>query len=550
MTVDQKQDLRRRWDDLKTARASWLEECRAISDVFCTRRSSALFGTKRDRPTIYDNTAVLARGWLAAGMMSGATSPARPWFKLATPDRELNAQRDVKVWLGEVQQLMERVFRASNTYAALHHSYMEHGAFGTSANIIARDYKTVVHHTPLTAGSYAIATDHRGVPNTLYREFERTVGQVVAEFGAAKCSNSVQQQFTSGQLDKPVTIIHAIEPRQDRDHRRMDGAHMPYRSTYFEAGASEGKFLRDGGFKRFRVIASRWDLLGDDVYGSGPALTALGDTKGLQALHYRKALLVDLATDPAVNAPDSLKNKQVEMRAGGTNYVPDTSKGVRPVFERPLDLSGLLEDIADTRHRIRQAMFVDLFLMLSNSPTGGERMTATEVAERHEEKLLMLGPVLERLHQEALSPLIEHTFEAMIEADLVPPPPDAMQGAQLNVEFVSMLAQAQRAVGANSTDRFVGNLGVIEALKPGTKDKFDADKWVDLYSDQIGVDPELIVANDKVALIRDERAKQQQQAQAMAQAQAQADTAKSLAQAPTDGRNALTDVMRGLTGYS
>ena len=178
-------------------------------------------------------------------------------------------------------------------------------------------------------------------------------------------------------------------------------------------------------------------------------------------------------------------------------------------------------------------------------------MTATEVAERHEEKLLMLGPVLERLHNELLDPLIEITFERLLKAGVLPPPPEELIGVNLEVEFVSILAQAQRAIGANSTDRFVGNLGAMAQIKPDVLDKFDADRWVDNYADQIGVDPELIVGNEQVALIRQSRAEQQQAAAAAEQAAKAAETAAKLGTVQTGGgaSNAGADIMNQLTGY-
>ena len=176
-------------------------------------------------------------------------------------------------------------------------------------------------------------------------------------------------------------------------------------------------------------------------------------------------------------------------------------------------------------------------------------MTATEVAERHEEKLLMLGPVLERLHNELLDPLIEMTFDRMIQTGQVPPPPEELQGTELDIEFVSMLAQAQRAVGLNSTDRFINSLGAVAQFKPGVLDKFDEDQWADVYADSLGVDPSLIVGDDKIAVIRQERL-EQQQAQAQAQQmQAMAETAAKMGAVNTAQPNGLTDVMQGLTGY-
>ena len=122
---------------------------------------------------------------------------------------------------------------------------------------------------------------------------------------------------------------------------------------------------------------------------------------------------------------------------------------------------------------------------------------------------------------------------------------------ELSVEFVSMLAQAQRAVATNSVDRFVGNLGAVAQFKPQVLDKFSEDDWAEAYSDMLGIDPKLIVASDKVALIRKQRAEQAAQAQQMQMANAAADTANKLGNAPTSGgSNALSDVTRAFSGYT
>jgi hypothetical protein len=125
-----------------------------------------------------------------------------------------------------------------------------------------------------------------------------------------------------------------------------------------------------------------------------------------------------------------------------------------------------------------------------------------------------------------------------------------MQGQELTVDFVSMLAQAQRAVATQNIDRFVGSLGMIAQFKPDVLDKFDSDQWADAYADMLGVDPKLIVANDKIAIVRQQRAEQMQQQMQQNQQLQAAQTAKTASQADTSGKNALTDVMQGLTGYT
>jgi hypothetical protein len=544
-----------RWGQLKTERATWWAHWQEITS-YLLPRNGRYFVQDRDKGwrrhnAIYDNTGTRALRVLGAGMMAGATSPARPWFRLGTPDPELNRYQPVKLWLDDVTRRMQLVFQKSNTYRALHGMYEELGAFGTASSIILPDYQSVIHHYPLTIGEYCIAQDYQGRVCTLYREFEKTVGEVVKEFGRENVSTTVKNMYDRGSIDSWIRIIHAIEPRADRDLSKRDAKNMAWRSCYFEVGGNPDVYLRESGFERFPAVVPRWAVAGGDIYGHSPGMEALGDVKQLQHEQLRKAQGIDYKTKPPLQAPTSLKNRDVDTLPGGISFVDGNNPNgaIRTAFEVNIDLNHLLMDIQDVRERIRGAFYADLFLMLANATD--TRMTATEVAERHEEKLLMLGPVLERLHNELLDPLIEITFDRMVTAGIVPPPPQEIQGMDLNVEFVSMLAQAQRAIGTNSVDRFVGNLGAVAQIKPEVLDKFDSDQWAEVYSDMLGVDPKLIVPGEQVAVIREARNQAMAAKEQMAAAEQQAKTAKDLAASKTgNDSNALMDIMGQFSGYN
>lgn len=543
-----------RWGALKSERSSYMSHWKEISDYLLPRSGRYFIQDhnkgERRHNNIYDSTGTRALRVLGAGLMGGATSPARPWFRLATADPDMMDYAPVKVWLSQVQSGMLDIFQRSNTYRALHSMYEEIGGFGTGASIVMDDYNDVIRHHVLTTGEYAIAQNYRGEVTTLYREFQKTVAELVGEFGRDNCSQAVRNLHDRGSLDSWVTIVHGIEPREDRDSRLRDAQNMPFKSVYFELGSDKGKYLRESGFKTFPGLVPRWSVTGGDIYGSSPGMEALGDIKQLQHEQLRKAQAIDYMTKPPLQAPSSMKNREIDMLPGGTTYVDmnGPSAGIRNAFEVRLDLQHLLMDIQDVRGRINQTFYTDLFLMLAGA--NNTNMTATEVAERHEEKLLMLGPVLERLHNELLDPLIERTFNRMIESGMVPPPPEELQGVDLNVQYVSMLAQAQRAVATNGIDRFVGNLGAVAQYKPDVLDKFDSDKWADAYSDMLGVDPELIVSNERVAIIRNQRAQAQAAAQQQAQTAQAAATAKDAAAAGGGGVEGLSDVMSMFSGYN
>lgn len=554
MELTDRDRLYTRLGALKSERASWWAQYKELS-TYLLPRAGRFFVQDRNRGerrhnAIYDNTGLRCVSVLAAGMMAGMTSPARPWFRLQTPDEDLNEFAPVKLWLAQVTKLMERVFQKSNTYRALHAGYQELAVFGTSAKVVQSDFASVIHHHPLTCGEYCIATNYRGEVNTLYREFDKTVTEIVAEFGRDRCSTSIKNLYDRGSLDTWVTLVHAIEPRTDRDPSKRDPRNMAWRSSYFELAGEKGQLLRDSGFKRFPALVSRWDTSGGDIYGNSPGMEALGDVKQLQHEQLRKGQGIDYQTKPPLQVPTSLKNTEVNMLPGGVTYAdsPGAHGAVRSLFDVQLNLQHLLVDIQDVRERIRSSFYADLFLMLANQTD--TRMTATEVAERHEEKLTMLGPTIERLHNEELMPLVDVAFSELAEAGALPAPPQELQGTDLNVEFVSMMAQAQRSIATNGVDRYVGNLGAIAQFKPDVLDKFDADRWADEYADMLGVDPSLIVPNDKVALVRKQRAESQQAAQQAAMANSMADTAQKLGNAPTQRGNALGDVMQQFTGYT
>ena len=542
-----------RWGQLKIERATWWAHYQELT-TFLLPRNGRYFRQDRDKGwrrhnSIYDNTGTRALRTLGAGMMAGATSPARPWFRLATPDPDLNRYQPVKVWLDDVTKRMLMVFAKSNTYRTLHQMYEELGCFGTASSIVLPDFKNVVHHYPVTTGEFCIAHDYQGRVCTLYREFEKTVGEIVKEFGYENCSNTVKHMYDRGTLDKWIPIIHAIEPRVDRDIRKKDSKNMPWGSWYFEVGGDPNKFLRESGYRNFPCVVPRWAVGGGDIYGNSPGMEALGDVKQLQHEQLRKAQVIDYQTKPPLQVPTAYKNRDVDTLPGGITFVDGATAPIRTAFDVTLNLQHLLMDIQDCRERVRGAFYADLFLMLANATD--TRMTATEVAERHEEKLLMLGPVIERLHNELLEPLVDITFTHMLEAGMLPPAPEELHGMNLSIEFVSMLAQAQRAIGTNGIDRFVGSLGAVAQFKPDVLDKFDADHWADAYSDMLGVDPSMIIADKQVALVRDARSKAQAaQAQAAAMQQ-NSQTVRNLAQAPTGGSqpNALSDMMNQFSGY-
>lgn len=543
---------------LWTERASWDGHAKELAQNLLPRASRFTTsetnkgGNRHNK--IYDSTGPAAIRILAAGLMSGLTSPARPWFRLKHADDDMMEYEPVKLWCSQVTRQLLRTFAKSNIYRALHQGYTELSVFGTHANLILPDADTVVHATPLTWGEYALATDAKNRVDTLYREFQMTASAMVRSFGYDNCSNSAQRAYNTGNMDSRFDVVHAIEPNPDVDLNKMDPRSMAFVSCYFEQGQQvKGKFLRQSGFRRFRALAPRWSVTGQDVYGESPGMEMLGDAKQLQHEQFRKAQGIDYMTKPPIGMPTSARGQEIDALPGGVTFFDQAagpSNGQRQLFDVNLNLQYLLEDIIDVRGRINRSGYADLFMMIASAD---QNMTATEVAERHEEKLLMLGPVLERQQNENIDPLIDMTFEQLAEAGLLPPPPPELEGQPLETELLGILAQAQRAVQANTVDRFIVGVGNIANIlgKPEVGDKINGDGAVDVLADSLGVDPRLLTDDRDVAKQRMARAQAQQQAQDAAKNAAIAKGVGELGGVPTQGgaSNAGADAIGMFSGY-
>lgn len=548
-----KERLTKQLGQLEAERNSFEPHWRDLSDFINPRGSRFLTSDvnrgDRRNTKIVDPTASMANRTLSSGMMSGITSPARPWFRLATPDPAMMNYGPVKQWLEVVQNRMNDMFNKSNLYQSLPIIYSSLGTYGTAALSVMEDDEDIIRTYPFPIGSFYIANSPRLSVDTTYRKFSMTVRQLVMEFGLDKVSDSVKGMWESGTYEKWVDVVQAVYPNVDRDTGKLDSKNKRIKSVYFEEGGDSNKVLRESGFDDFPVLAPRWEVNGEDVYGSScPGMLALGQVKALQLEQKRKSQLIDKATNPPMVGPSSLKNQRVSLLPGDITYIDTmgSQDGFKPAYLVNPNTADLLADIQDTRSIINSSYFVDLFMMLQNVNT--RSMPVEAVIEMKEEKLLMLGPVLERLNDEFLDPLIDRAFSIMVRKNLLPPPPDVMQGIPLGIEYISVMAQAQKSIGLGSLERFVGFVGGLAQAKPEALDKINVDQAIDSYADMSGVSPTVVVPAEEVQQVREQRQKQIQQQQAMQMGMAAAQGAKTLSEAQTADPSALTAVSSAIGG--
>lgn len=474
---------------------------------------------ERRNQKIIDSTATLAARTLRSGMMGGITSPARPWFRLTTPDPDLAEFQSVKEWLHTVTDRMTTAMLRSNLYNALPLVYGDIGVFGTAALGIEKDVDDIIRYFVFPIGSYMIANNDRMKVDVFFRELRFTVRQLLQKFGDgkntdwSKFSPQVKNYYDRSQYDVWINVYHVIQP--NLDYIPNNPFSKRYEDLYWEVTEqSDEKYLRQGGYSYFPVLCPRWEVTGDDVYGTEwPAVQAIGDVKALQLMQKRKAQATEKMVNPPMIAPVGMRNQKTTILPGDITYVDEREgqKGFRPAHETNLSIKELQLSINEHQDRIRRAFYEDLFLMLASIDR--RVITAREIDERHEEKLLAIGPVLEQLNQDLLDPLIDINFDMMYQQGMIPEPPEELQGIPLKVEYISIMAQAQKLVGVSGIERFAGFVNNLAKVDPTVLDKVDFDQMVDVYGDLTSVAPAIVRADDVVAGMRQEREKEVQRRQ-------------------------------------
>lgn len=562
-------ELTRLVGELRQERESYIPHWQDLNKFIRPRSAKFLIekgsrGDKRNQ-SIINNTATLASETGSAGMMSGVTSPARPWFKLSTGDATLDAMDDVKAWLHTVAFRMREEFGKSNLYTELPLIYADLIDYGTAAMACLESETSTVRFDHFPIGSYSIATDEEGRVDTIAREWQMTVRQLVQQFGKENCSDQVQSMYSNNSMGQWIEVAHVVSRNKNFKEGRTASKDKKWQSTYLETGvgnsadAKGDRFLREAGFDEFPVMCPRWSVTGEDVYGNSPAMNALGDIKALQLLEKRGMMMVDKGANPPMTAPGSLRNQRASLLPGDVTYVDvnQGQQGFQPVYEpNPTWLGAIDNRIAKHEQRIKRAFFEDLFLMLANMD-GVQPRNVQEIIERKEEKLLQLGPVMDRLNDELFDPLIQRAFAIMLKKSIVdwhaglpgllPQPPEALQDVDLKVEYTSVMAQALKMVGLGSIERFAGFMGNLAAVDPSVMDKWNRDATIDEYGQAVGLAPKIINSDDEVAKVRGARAKAQQGAEQMAMMQQGVETAQTASQIDVGGGdNALSRVLGNL----
>ena len=483
-----------------------------LADYFLPRSVRFLARTANKTPVknrkIKDSTPLLAVRNFSSGMMSGATSPATNWFKVRVRNYGQEGNYPVKKWCNAVETLFRDIFNSSNLYRILPSVYKQIGVFGISVLGMMNDETSILRCQLLPIGSYRIAKNSKGEVDTICRVYMETAKNLYDKFGEENVSKEVLSAIESNRYEELFEIVHFVEPNKDFLPSSVWAENKKYVSVYYEWASTEEKFLSKSGFDKFPYAVFEAEVNGEDVYPCEcPGVNALPDVKQLMSMVIDEGKAVKKMISPTYKGPASLKNKKMIDAPAAFIEEDENGRGLSPIYEvnpRVLEVDSIIEKL---KQSIKEIFYNDLFAMILN--TAERSRTATEVNELKEEKMVLLSPLLQQIHN-GLNQIIDWVFEECIRLDILPEPPQEIMGANMDIEFVSTLAQAQKAVKISAMERFTTfTINLAQSLDPSLKNKLNANKIVDDYADFANISPEQIVPTNEV----EKRKKQEEDAQ-------------------------------------
>jgi len=512
MQTDLAKQLLKRFDRLKSNRQNWESHWQEVADYMQPRKADVTkTRSKGDKRTelIFDSSPLQAVELLASSLHGMLTNPSTTWFSLRFKGGEFEDNDEAKAWLEDATEVMYTAFNKSNFQQEIFELYHDLITFGTAAMFIEDDEEDTLKFSTRHINEMYISENDKGRIDTIFRKFRLTARAAIQKFGANVSDNIV----TVNRKDpyEEIEILHAIYPRSDFNPKKQDKANMPFESVYLEAGT--GDELSVSGFKEFPFVVPRYLKASHEIYGRSPAMTALPDVKMLNEMSKTTIKSAQKQVDPPLLVPDDGFILPVRTVPGGLNFyragTRDRIETLNIGANTPLGLN--MEE--QRRDSIRNAFYVNQ-LQMQNGP----QMTATEVIQRNEEKMRLLGPVLGRLQSELLKPLIDRAFAIILRKNMFRPAPEELSGQDIEIEYVSPLAKAQKSNELQSIMRGIEILGSLANVAP-VFDHVNMDKLVKHLMDVVGVPQKVLKSASEVQATREEKQQQEQEAQQMAQMQ-------------------------------
>lgn len=510
-------------------RTNWESNWESIAE-FIMPRKDEVFGHRakgeRKYNKLFDSTSIHSNEILASSLSGMLVPSTQRWLAFSTGDPELDKDPEVRDWMQEVAEKMLAEFNASNFYTEMHETFLDLGSIGTSTVFTGEDKEggNILYFKSQPIYGFWIAVDRFKRVSVMSWEEEKTFRELAEEYGEDNLPPDVLEEARHNEL-REFTVVRFIEPNKNflPDKPKVP-TNKPINSVHV---LKKNQFLlKVSGFDEMPYSVPRWTVANNEVYGRSPGMKAMPDIKMVNAMSKVIIRGAQKTIDPPLQAPDNGFLLPLDTTPGGVNfYRQGMQDRIEPLItgSRP-DIG--LDMIEAYRQQIRQAFFIDQ-LQLRDGP----QMTATEVRQRTEEQLRLLGPILARFNSELLRPTVERAFGIMLRRGQFSDPPEALRGRELQTEFISQIAKAQKASQADTLLRVVDSIAPIAQSQPEVMDNFDPDQVLREHANIFGLSEKMLKKPDEVKELREERADRQRQQELVEQQRQQAETLQRVGQA-------------------
>ena len=518
-------ELKNNLSRLMDRRSNWETHWQEVADLVIPRKSDIIDhkvrGDKRHLE-VFDATAIHSLELLASSLHGMLTSSANRWFSLRYKETALNENDEAKEWLEDVTDKMYIAFQRSNFQQEIFETYHDLCAFGTAGMFIEEDETDIVRFSARHIKEIYISENAKGLVDCIYRRFKLTAKAAVDKFGIDNVSRQLQNTVKNSPFDE-IEFCHVVKPRDIYNPKKQDKMNMPFISVYMEMESS--KIISIGGFREFPYVVPRFLKASNEIYGRSPGMNSLPDVKVLNKMVEVGLKAAQKQVDPPLLVPDDAMMLPIRTAPGSLNYFRAGSRDrIEPLnigANNPLGLN--MEE--QRRKAISQTFHVDQLLVTEN-----RNMTATEVAQRAEEKMRILGPTLGRLQVELLNPTVIRVFNIMLRNNLFQQAPEILADQEIDVEYVSPMALAQKGQELNSIIRGLEIFGQVGAVAPVT-DYIDPQGLVKEIIKILGIPAKVIRSDAEVQEITEQKQAAQEQQQQMMNAMQESQVAKNVAPA-------------------
>ena len=522
-------------------------------------QDNSYIGLYRDARDV-DNTARQAIQVFSSGMLSGVTPPSDQWFKLKIADvsggEDLYKWRPVATYLEAVERIFLADFVAKNFYTQQVSSYKHIGMYGIQCMFVGYTPDIGTYYRDVPVDEIYIANDYAGRVNMVFREMLISIQQAIEFFGLTNLSDTIKRMVRMPEFNphSKIRVIHAVYKKSPGYENIIGANKLPYVSFYYEP--DEEHLISEGGFQSLPYIVTRAYSDGRSPYSISPGTVALADVLMINSMKSLMLQAGQLSVAPPMLMPDRGLVGRLSYKPSAINaYRKDQMTTVDDF--KPLQMAGefklALELMQSAQKDVNNAFFVDLFLMIHNRVQQGRGTpTATEIQQLATEKSFLLAPILINQQQENFDRFFERVFELMSQwPKKLPPMPEELRTAELEVRYESPLVRAQQTVQTQQMLQALQDMGGIAQLYPDVIDIVDSDMVMRKIFENRGMPQSTIREVEEVLALREQRAEQQAAMQAQLQAQQQQQAVlqgyQGLAKAPEAGSPAAS-LMQSLAG--